>query len=143
MGGVFCAMVVGIALVEGVIRSAAVKTTAASSQPADVTNDAARDQAEVEDLAAGATRASVAPSSTVAPVMTIQRRQTPVEQRPRTPSRYAEWAADKYMRALEAPQMVAAFHAGGTLEIGGARAGQGWLLLRRRSVRAAQWRVPM
>ena len=29
------------------------------------------------------------------------------------------------MRALEAPQMVAAFHGGGTLEIGSARAGQG------------------
>ena len=32
---------------------------------------------------------------------------------------------DKYMRALEAPQMVGAFHGGGTLEIGSARAGQG------------------
>ena len=29
------------------------------------------------------------------------------------------------MRALEAPQMVGAFHGGGTLEIGSARAGQG------------------
>ena len=44
---------------------------------------------------------------------------------PKAPSRYAQWAEDKYMRALEAPQMVAAFHGGGTLEIGSARAGQG------------------
>ena len=51
--------------------------------------------------------------------------QTAIVRAARVPSRYAEWAADKYMRALEAPQMVAAFHAGGTLEIGGARAGQG------------------
>jgi type IV secretory pathway VirB10-like protein len=120
------AMVVGIVLVEGVIRSTTVNTTPASQQPVDVSNDAARDQAEVEDLAAGATRASVAPSPAVAaPVMTSQNRQTEIVHASRVPSRYAEWAADKYMRALEAPQMVAAFHAGSTLEIGGARAGQG------------------
>jgi type IV secretion system protein TrbI len=38
----------------------------------------------------------------------------------RTPSRYAQWAEDKFMRALEAPQMVAAFHSGGTLEVANA-----------------------
>ena len=120
------AMVVGIVLVEGVIHSTTVKTTPATQQPVDVSNDAARDQAEVEDLAAGATRASVAASPAVAaPVMTSQNRQTAIVPAARVPSRYAEWAADKYMRALEAPQMVAAFHAGGTLEIGGARTGQG------------------
>ena len=53
------------------------------------------------------------------------RQQTPVEHRPKAPGRYAQWAQDKYMRALEAPQMVGAFHGGGTLEIGIARAGQG------------------
>ena len=34
-------------------------------------------------------------------------------------------AQDKYMRALEAPQMVQAFHAGATLEIASARGQQG------------------
>jgi type IV secretory pathway VirB10-like protein len=126
MSGVF-AMVVGVVLVEGVIRSASVKTTPASSQATDVSDNAAHDKAEVDELAAGATRAPVAPSPAVAaaPVMTSQTGQTDIVHTPRTPSRYAEWAADKYMRALEAPQMVAAFHAGGTLEIGGARTGQG------------------
>jgi type IV secretory pathway VirB10-like protein len=120
------AMVVGIVLVEGVIHSTTMKTTPATQQPVDVSNDAARDQAEVEDLAAGATRASVPASPAVAaPVMTSPNRQSEIVHAARVPSRYAEWAADKYMRALEAPQMVAAFHAGGTLEIGGARAGQG------------------
>jgi type IV secretory pathway VirB10-like protein len=47
-----------------------------------------------------------------------------LEQRtPREPSRYALWAQDKYMKALEAPQMVATFHGGSTLELG-VRAGQ-------------------
>ena len=112
------AMVVGIVLVEGVIRSTSVQTTPATQQPTDVSNDAARDQAEVEDLAAGARRASVAASpAKAAPVMTSQNRQTEIVHSSRVPSRYAEWAADKYMRALEAPQMVAAFHAGSTLVI--------------------------
>jgi type IV secretion system protein TrbI len=44
---------------------------------------------------------------------------------PRPPSRYAQWAEDKYLKALEAPQMVAAFHGGGTLEIGGAQSHPG------------------
>ncbi len=43
---------------------------------------------------------------------------------PRPPSRYAQWAEEKYMKALEAPQMVAAFHGGGTLEIARAKGQQ-------------------
>jgi len=126
MGGVF-AMVVGVVLVEGVIRSASVKPPAASSQPTDGSDDAARNKAEVDELAAGATHGPTAPSPAVAPVlpMASQTGQTEIVHTPRTPSRYAQWAEDKYMRALEAPQMVAAVHGGSTLEIGGARAGQG------------------
>jgi type IV secretion system protein VirB10 len=121
------AVVVGMVAVEG-IRSAGVKATSvATQQPADDGANAARDKAEVEDLAAGARRPQVAPSPAVpAPVMIIPSRQeTQVEHRPKAPGRYAQWAQDKYMRALEAPQMVEAFHGGGTLEIGSARAGQG------------------
>ena len=44
--------------------------------------------------------------------MVIPREQTAAPAAPRQPSRYAEWARDKYMKALEAPQMVAAFHDG-------------------------------
>ena len=42
---------------------------------------------------------------------------------PRPPSRYAQWAEEKYMKALESPQMVSAFHDGGTL---GNRPGRQW-----------------
>jgi type IV secretory pathway VirB10-like protein len=120
------AVVVGIAAVEG-IRSAGVKATSvATPQPADDGADAARDKAEVEELAAGGRRPQAAPSPALpATVMTIPSRQVQVEHRPKAPGRYAQWAEDKYMRALEAPQMVGAFHGGGTLEIGSARAGQG------------------
>jgi type IV secretory pathway VirB10-like protein len=120
------AVVVGIAAVEG-IRSAGVKTSSvATPQPADAGADAARDKAKVEELAAGGRRPQAVPSAAPpATVMTIPSRQVQVEHRPKAPGRYAQWAEDKYMRALEAPQMVGAFHGGGTLEIGSARAGQG------------------
>jgi type IV secretory pathway VirB10-like protein len=120
------AVVVGVAAVEG-IRSAGMKTTSVATQPpSDDGADAARDKAEVEELAAGGRRVqAMASPAAPAPVMIIPSRQTEVEHTPRAPSRYAQWAADKYMRALEAPQMVGAFHGGGTLEIGSARVGQG------------------
>jgi type IV secretion system protein VirB10 len=57
--------------------------------------------------------------------MPVTNAQAPVERSPKTPSRYTQWAEDKRMRALEAPQMVAAFHSGGTLEIGSAKGQQG------------------
>ena len=41
---------------------------------------------------------------------------------PKPPSRYAQWAEEKYMKALESPEMVQAFHSGGTLEIASAKA---------------------
>ncbi len=48
--------------------------------------------------------------------MVIPSEQSVARAAPRQPSRYAEWTREKYMKALEAPQMVAAFH-DSTLEI--------------------------
>jgi hypothetical protein len=40
--------------------------------------------------------------------------QAPIQNAPpQPPSRYAQWAEEKYMKALESPQMVSAFHDGG------------------------------
>ncbi len=77
------------------------------------------DKTEVDDLMAHGGEPSPAamipvPEST--PLITPQT-QTSVPAAPKPPSRYAQWAQDKYMKALEAPEMVAAFHAGGTLQI--------------------------
>ncbi|MGH7879878.1 MAG: TrbI/VirB10 family protein, partial [Candidatus Binataceae bacterium] len=44
---------------------------------------------------------------------------------PKPPSRFAQWAEDKYLKALEAPQMVAAFHGGSTLELSGKQGSSG------------------
>ncbi len=115
----------GVVAVHG-IRSAGVTEQSTSAGRPDDTADPARDKAEVEALASDAARPKPPSMIAPAPVAILPKVQTQVEQRtPRPPGRYAQWAEDKYMRALEAPQMVAAFHGGGTLEIGSARGGQG------------------
>ena len=63
-------------------------------------------------------RQGTAAPTFVPPPAVIPTVQAPVQQAPpRPPSRYAQWAEEKYMKALESPQMVSAFHGGGTLEI--------------------------
>lgn len=86
--------------------------------PTDNTGDAERHKAEVAELAAGAMTPMALPTPGAIAVIPIPERQTSAAPAARNPSRYAQWAEDKYMRALEAPQMVEAFHSGSTLEIG-------------------------
>jgi type IV secretory pathway VirB10-like protein len=123
--------VVGVLITAGVvavhgIRSAGVPAQNAGTARSDDTVDAARDKAEVEALAADAARPHPPAVVMRARVTTLPKSQAQVEQRPpKPPGRYAQWAADKYMRALEAPQMVGAFHGGGTLEIASARRERG------------------
>jgi type IV secretory pathway VirB10-like protein len=124
MAGVF-AVVVGVIAGEG-IRSAGVKTTSAGTQPpTDNTVDAERHKAEVAELATGTTPPMALPTPGAIAVIRIAKSQTPPAHEARTPSRYAQWAEDKRMRALEAPQMVAAFLSGGILEIGNAAGAHG------------------
>ena len=118
-------MTVGVFAVEG-IRSAGVTAQKATAQPAgEEAGQAARDKAEVEELKARAARAA-APTVAAAPAaMPTVRTQVAVQHSSKPPGRYAQWAEDKYMRALEAPEMVAAFHGGSTLEIASAQRGEG------------------
>ena len=120
---------VGVVGVHG-IRSAGEKVASTVAPPLTDNNtvDVERHKAEVAEMAAdGATTPApmALPTPGAVAVIPIPRAQTPLARAPRTPSRYAQWAEDKYMRALEAPQMVGAFHSGGTLELGSARGGQG------------------
>jgi type IV secretory pathway VirB10-like protein len=117
------AMIVGVVAIQG-IRSAGVSTPSAAGPSADGGANAARDKAEVDELAAGAARPKALPAETIAPAAVMPTVQTQAVQRtPREPSRYAQWAQDKYMKALEAPEMVAAFHGGSALEIPRAQGG--------------------
>ena len=78
--------------------------------------NAARDKAEDEELRRARPFTGVGGTSAAAGGEI--RRHVPIGSRaPRIRSRYAQGAEDKYMCALEAPQMAAAFHAGGTLEL--------------------------
>ncbi|MGO9605807.1 MAG: TrbI/VirB10 family protein [Candidatus Binataceae bacterium] len=112
------AIIVGVVAAEG-IRSAGTSVPSASARPADDAADAARTKAKVEDLAAGSVRSAPPPLLSVPPP------QPQTEQHAsKPPSRYAQWAEDKYMRALEAPEMVGAFHDAGTLELASAKRDQ-------------------
>ena len=114
------AMVGGVAIALGV-QSSGARSDATVEKTVDDPSAAARNRGEVEDLAAhGAERHSV-PRYAATPAI-IASTQMPGQPRaPRPPSRYAQWAADKYMKALEAPEMVAAFHGGQALEIARAK----------------------
>lgn len=125
-------VVAGAAIIVAIAGVAGIKAAGNSNQapqlvtqPNDSTQST-RDRASTDDL-----RAEALPHATPAPLlspMLIQPRSQTMAQPPQTvarnPSRYEQWAADKYLRALEAPQMVAAFHGPtNALEIG-ATAGQ-------------------
>jgi type IV secretory pathway VirB10-like protein len=114
------AMIGGVAIALGV-QSSGMGSDAAVRKALDDPGAAARNRGEVEDLAAHGAEPHSAPSYVATPAV-IASTQMPAQPRaPRAPSRYAQWAADKYMKALEAPEMVAAFHGGQTLEIASAK----------------------
>jgi type IV secretory pathway VirB10-like protein len=114
------AMAGGVAIAVGVQRSGTASDAAVQKALGDP-GAAARDRGEVEDLAAHGMVPHSAPSHVATPAI-IASTQMPAQPRaPRPPGRYAQWAADKYMKALEAPEMVAAFHGGQTLEIANAK----------------------
>jgi type IV secretory pathway VirB10-like protein len=102
---VVIAMIVGVVAIQG-IRSAGVNMPSAAGPSADGGTNAARDKAEVDELAAGATRPKAPAAETIAPAAMIPTVQTQTVQ-----------------KALEAPEMVAAFHGGSALEIPRAQGG--------------------
>lgn len=122
LGVVFVAvaMLGGVALALGV-QSSGTSQTSASLKSVDDPGSAARDRGEIEDLAAHGAEPHATPTVLPnEPVMPIS--QPPVQpSAPKPPSRYAQWAEEKYMKALESPEMVQAFHSGGTLEIASAK----------------------
>jgi type IV secretory pathway VirB10-like protein len=116
------AMLGGVALALGV-QSSGIGQTSSSQKLADDPGSAARDRGEIEDLAAHGMVPHAA--LTVMPIRALPISQAPVQpSAPKAPSRYAQWAEEKYMKALESPEMVQAFHSGETLEIASAKGQQ-------------------
>jgi type IV secretory pathway VirB10-like protein len=126
LGVVFVAvaMLGGVALALGV-QSSGTSQSSASEKSVDDPGSAARDRGEIEDLAANGAEPHAAPTlMPIEPAVPIS--QPPVQPNvPKPPSRYAQWAEEKYMKALESPEMVQAFHSGETLEIASADRQQG------------------
>jgi type IV secretory pathway VirB10-like protein len=116
---VVVAMAGGIALALGVESSGTSQDAAVEKAIADPGAEA-RDRGEVADLVAHGSAPHGAPTMMAQPVMPTT--QAALQRTlPQAPSRYAQWAQDKYMKALEAPQMVGAFHTGQALEIANAK----------------------
>jgi type IV secretory pathway VirB10-like protein len=114
------AMLGGVAVALG-IQASGKRQDAAVRKAIEEPGATARDRGEVEDLAAHAMKPHAAPTYAAMPAV-ITHAQTRTQRNSRKPpSRYALWAQQKYMKALEAPEMVAAFHAGQTLEIASAK----------------------
>jgi type IV secretory pathway VirB10-like protein len=110
------AMLGGVVLALGV-RSSGTSQDAAVQRGVEDPDAVTRDRGEIDDLAAHGVEPHPAPSF-IPPPAVITGIQRPIEPTaPEPPNRYAQWAADKLMKALESPQMVPAFHGGQTLEI--------------------------
>jgi type IV secretory pathway VirB10-like protein len=113
---------VGVAMLGGVVLALGVQSSGTNQDAAvhgavEDPGAAARDRGEIEDLAAHGMEPHPAPSFVPSPAV-IASIQRPFEHTaPKPPSRYAQWAEEKFMKALESPQMVPAFHGGQTLEI--------------------------
>ncbi len=118
-----------VAIVSGVVvalgvESSGIGQSAGVQKAGEDPGASARNSGEIADLAAHGGKPLAAPTF-VPPPAVVATVQAPIQQAPpRPPSRYAQWAEEKYMKALESPQMVSAFHGGGTLEIARANAQQ-------------------
>jgi type IV secretory pathway VirB10-like protein len=121
---VVVAMAGGMALALG-IQSSGTSQDAAAQKAVDDSGAAARDRGEIADLAANGAHPHTTPNSASTPAIFSSTQTSFQRSAPKPPSRYAQWAQDKYMKALEAPQMVQAFHGGATLEIASAKGQQG------------------
>src|SRR5260370_37842575 len=110
------AMIVGVVVVQG-IRSAGVTGPGSATQGTDSGADAARNKAEVDDLAAGAVRPK-SPAVGIPPAAPEPNVQSHVVQRAaRPPGRYAQRVEDKDIKALEDAEIVGGDHNADAIEI--------------------------
>ncbi len=120
----FVAIVSGVVVALGV-ESSGIGQSAGVQKAGEDPGASARNNGEIADLAAHGGKPLAAPAFVPPPVV-VATAQAPIQNAPpQPPSRYAQWAEEKYMKALESPQMISAFHDGGTLEIARTNGQQG------------------
>ena len=109
------AIVSGVVVVLGVESSGSGQS--ALQKPTDDPGASARNNGEIADPRRAWRQGARSTDFRTAPGRGAPVR-TPIQQTPpRPPSRYPQWAEEKYIKAPESPQMVSAFHGAGTLEI--------------------------
>lgn len=111
------AVIAGVVAAQGIRSSGVIAQSAGAQQATDDARPTARNKSVVEDLAAHGAHAHAMATFVPPPAVMTPKTQASVQHAPQPPSRYAQWAEEKFMRALESPQTVSAFHNGGTLEI--------------------------
>jgi len=117
-------LAIAVAVIGGTVlalglESSGINPTTAGQKLIDDPNAESRNRSEVADLAAHGSTPHQPPIAMPAEPIVPMAQPTLQRTVPKQPSRFAQWAEDKYLKALEAPQMVAAFHAGSTLDISG------------------------
>jgi len=112
------AMVMGIVLAAGVQSSGVSSQSSAPSGSADGSETA--DKGEVADLLAHGGRTVRPPAPVPLPVAPVNPPPIVSQRTLHSPSAFEQWAEQKYMKALESPEVVAAFHSA-TLEVPQAR----------------------
>jgi type IV secretory pathway VirB10-like protein len=122
---VVAALVVGATAVMIGIHSSGSSQSSASLKSTEDPGSATRSKSEIEDLAAHGMHAHPTPTVKLSEPPKLVAQQPVQYQTPKTRSRYQQWAEEKYMKALESPEMVPAFHEGAALEIASAKTRQG------------------
>jgi type IV secretory pathway VirB10-like protein len=117
-------MVIGSTAVVIGIHAAGTSQSSTPQKNADDPGAATRSKSEIEDLAAHGMHLRPAPSVDLSEPPKLVEQEPVQHQAPKTPSRYQQWVEEKYMKALESPEMVQAFHGGGALEIASAKTPQ-------------------
>jgi type IV secretory pathway VirB10-like protein len=117
-------LVLVVAMVMGVVLAAGVQSSGVSSQPSASSGSAGgnetADKGEVADLLAHGGRTVRPPAPVPLPVAPVNTPPIVSQRTPHSPSPFEQWAEQKYMKALESPEVVAAFHST-TLEVPQAR----------------------
>ena len=101
------AMAMGIVLAAGVQSSGVSGQSSASNDPGDASETA--NKGEVADLLSHGGEVPGAAPALPLPPPSVKFPTVMTQQPPHNPSPYEQWAEQKYMKALESPQVVTAF----------------------------------
>jgi type IV secretory pathway VirB10-like protein len=114
--GIFVALVILLTLA---VQSSAPSRVSEAVPASDGSDSGMSRKTKVQELIAHGGEVTPAPEFPVprmeSPAGIVPRQES--SPAPRQPDKYTQWSQDKFMKALEAPEMVSAFHGGSALQI--------------------------